>query len=152
MTLQRAAASSCNQAPARQVYAIIADYRGGYPCILPKPYFVSLSVEQGGKGAGTVISFQLRILGGTKTFHAAITEPEPGRVLVATNLDSGVVTTFTVDPRENGQGAQVTITTDLKVREGVLGTLESWITAKLLRPVFMTELRLLAAVSAKRAV
>jgi len=45
-------------------------------------------VEEGGIGAGTVIRFQMRILGRLRTFHAAITEPEPGGVLVETDLDT----------------------------------------------------------------
>ena len=48
MTQQRISASALIQAPAQQVYAIIADYGNGHPRILPKPYFVSPTVEQGG--------------------------------------------------------------------------------------------------------
>ena len=56
-------------------------------------------MEQGGIGAGTVIRFQMSALGQKRTLRAEITEPEPGRVLVETYLDSnGAVTTFTVDP------------------------------------------------------
>ncbi len=40
-------ASALVPAPAREVYAIIADYRDGHPKILPRPPFVSLEVEQG---------------------------------------------------------------------------------------------------------
>ena len=119
--------------PAERVYAIIADYRDGHPHILPKPYFVSLSVDQGGVGAGTVITFQMRVMGQLRTFHAAITEPEPGRV-VETDLYVGTVTTFTVEPRDGGQHAHVTITTDLRVRDGVLGGLEGWLTARCSAP------------------
>jgi hypothetical protein len=103
MTQQRIAASALIQAPAQQVYAIIADYRNGHPRILPKPYFVSLTVEQGGVGAGTMVTFQMKVMGSWQTFHAVITEPEPGRVLVETDSSAGTVTTFTVDPRDNGQ-------------------------------------------------
>ena len=56
MTQLRIAVSSLIQAPAQQAYAIIADYRNGHPRILPRPYFVSLTVEQGGVGAGTDFS------------------------------------------------------------------------------------------------
>ena len=53
----------------------------GHPQILPKPPFVSLEVEKGGIGAGTVIRIAMRVLGRLQTFGAVITEPEPGRVL-----------------------------------------------------------------------
>ena len=41
-------ASKLISAPVRSVYDLIADYRNGHPRILPKPYFVSLHVEEGG--------------------------------------------------------------------------------------------------------
>src|SRR5438270_524867 len=107
-----------------KVYAILADYRHGHPQIVPRPPFGSLEVEQGGFGAGTVIRCQIRVMGRTKTFRAAITEPEPGRVLVETDLTMGAVTKFTVDPIEEGRHARVTISTELKVRGGLLGMLE----------------------------
>jgi hypothetical protein len=108
-----------------------------------------LTVEKGGVGAGTLISFQMRLMGRLQTFHAAITEPEPGRVLVETDLDTGAVTTFTVEPRDDGQRAQVTITTDTQVRQGVLGALQGWLTTQLLRPIYVKELEQLAAIAVK---
>jgi uncharacterized protein YndB with AHSA1/START domain len=138
-------------APPQQVYAIIADYRDGHPHILPKPHFVSLTVEQGGVGAGTVIRFQMRLLGRLQNFRATITEPEPGRVLVETDMQTGAVTTFTVEPRADAQQAAVTITTTTSVREGLLGRLEAWLTTRLLRPIYVRELAQLADVAAQRA-
>lgn len=151
MAQHHVSASALIQAPADQVYAIIADYRDGHPHILPKPYFVSLAVEQGGVGAGTVVNFQMRLMGRLQTFHSAITEPEPGRVLAETDLNTGAATTFSVEPRQNGGQAYVTITTATKVREGVLGSLEGWLTTQLLRPIYMKELDQLAVVAAKWA-
>ncbi len=83
-------------------------------------------------------------------FRAVITEPEPGRVLVETN-DNGYVTTFTVEPRADGQQAYVTIATEMAGRAGILGALERWLASRLLRPVYVKELEQLAAVAAKRA-
>ena len=67
--------------PARRerVYSLISNYKDGHPRILPKQ-FSSLVVEQGGVGAGTVIRFQMSLLGRKQTFRAAITEPEPGHL------------------------------------------------------------------------
>jgi uncharacterized protein YndB with AHSA1/START domain len=138
-------------APPQQVYGIIADYRDGHPHILPKPHFVSLTVEQGGVGAGTVIRFQMRLMGRLQTFRAAITEPEPGRVLVETDIQTGAVTTFTVEPRADAQQAAVTIKTTTSVREGFLGRLEAWLATRLLRPIYVQELAQLADVAAQRA-
>jgi hypothetical protein len=105
------------------------------------------SVEQGGVGAGTIINFQMRLMGRLQTFRSGITEPEPGRVLAETDLNTGPVTTFTVEPREGGRQAYVTITTTTKVCDGILGSVEGWLTTQLLHPIYVKELAQLAAVA-----
>lgn len=141
--------SASIQAPAAQVYAFIADYRDGHPRMLPRPYFVSLSVDQGGVGAGTAISFQIRLLGRTHTMRAMISEPEPGRALVETDMDTGsIVTTFLVVPKDGGEQAFVTITTRMRVPDGIFGALEGWLSERLLRPIYVKELAQLATVIA----
>ncbi|HMB22936.1 MAG: SRPBCC family protein [Chloroflexota bacterium] len=147
MTKHSVSASTLIAASPKNIYDLIADYRDGHPRILPKPYFVSLDVEQGGYGAGTVINFQMKLMGRLQSFHSAITEPEPGRVLVETVLDSGTVTSFTVDPREGGQHSFVTITTTTEVPDGLIGKIQGWFTTQLLRPVYEKELQQLAAVA-----
>jgi hypothetical protein len=135
--------------PARRdrVYSLISNYTDGHPRILPKQ-FTSLTVEQGGTGAGTVIRFQMSVLGRKQTFRAAITEPEPGRVLVETYLDSnGAVTTFTVNPGSAPADSQVTISTEIPVRAGFLGKIERTLTTLLLRPLYVKELENLARVA-----
>jgi hypothetical protein len=89
-------------------------------------------------------------MGQLQTFQSVVTEPEPGRVLVETN-DNGYVTTFTVEPRAEGRQAYVTIATEMSVRAGWLGRLESWFVTRLMQPVFVKELAQLAAVAAERA-
>src|SRR5262245_32285497 len=134
------------KAPTDRVYAILADYRHEHPRIIPRPPFGALEVEQGGLGAGTIIRCELRMLGRQQTLRAAITEPEPGRVLVETELGGkGFVTTFTVDP--DAEGARVTIRTDLETRGGLLGRLQRLLITRALRPVLVRELELLAAVA-----
>ena len=140
MAKHEVSASAVIHAPASQVYAVIADYRDGHPRILPKPYFVDLKIDEGGIGAGTVITFRMKLMGGIQTFHAAITEPEPGRILVETDLDRGAVTTFTVEPCDDGRHANVTITTVTDVRRGILGRIEGWLTTRLLQPIYVKEL------------
>lgn len=136
-------ASALIGAPADKVYSIIADYRNGHPHILPKSAFESLTVEKGGVGAGTEISCTMKIAGRRQTFHAVITEPEPGRVLVETIPASGSATTFTVEPRNDGAQAYVTITTRVTVRGGLLGSIEKFLTTRALQPIFEKELQLL---------
>lgn len=135
--------------PARRerVYSLISNYRDGHPRILPKQ-FTSLTVEQGGIGAGTIIRCQMSVLGKKQTFRAAITEPEPGRVLVETNLEAGSwITTFTVNPGTAPADSHVTISTELPVRSGFLGRIERGLTTLLLRPMYVKELENLARVA-----
>lgn len=146
MAMHRVSATKVIPASAVRVYDLLADYREGHPSILPKPEFISLTVEQGGRGAGTVVSFQMKLMGRVQTFHSAITEPEPGRVLVETDMNTGAVTTFMIEPREAGRQAQVTITTDTQVRDGIVGKEQGWMTTRLLRPIYIKELEQLADV------
>ena len=137
-------------APAELAYALIADYRDGHPRIIPRPPFVSLEVEQGGTGEGTVIRYQMRILGRTRTFRAAIGEPEPGRVLTETDLDTGAVTTFAVFPVEDGRKSRITITTRLETHGGLLGAAERSLVTRLLRPVLRREIEQIGDVASGR--
>jgi hypothetical protein len=135
--------------PARRerVYSLIANYLEGHPRILPKQ-FSGLTVEQGGVGAGTVIRFQMSLLGKKQTFRAAISEPEPGRVLVETDLDgNGIVTTFTVNPGTAPADSHVTISTELPVRSGMIGMVERKVSTLLLRTMYSNELANLARVA-----
>ena len=135
--------------PARQerVYSLIANYNDGHPRILPKQ-FSNLTVEQGGVGAGTVIRFQMSVFGKKQQFRAAITEPEPGRVLVETDLDrNGAITTFTVTPGHAPADSNVTISTELPVRAGFAGSLERKLSTLLLQPLYVKELQNLARVA-----
>ena len=110
-------------APPRLVYDTIANYHTGHPRIVPKQ-FSNMRVEQGGIGAGTVITFQVTVLGRTTDFRAQITEPEPGRVLVETNtMGSDSVTTFVVEPGAHANEAVVTIRTEMTRRPGLAGTI-----------------------------
>jgi hypothetical protein len=137
------------EAPADVVYALIADYRKGHPHILPRKYFEWLEVEQGGRGAGTVIRFQMRVLGQSRVLRAVVTEPDPGRVLVETDTGGdGPVTTFTVEP--TGGGAHVNIHTELTAAGGPLGVLERFVLKRILRRVFRCELEQLGRVAVER--
>ena len=148
MAQHRVSASALIPAPAAKVYALIADYRNGHLRILPKPYFVSLTVDKGGVGAGTVITFQMKLMGRLQTFHSVIAEPEPGRVLTETDINTpSTISTFTVEPRAGGDQAFVTITTDTEVPEGLAGRIQGWLTTRLLHPVYVKELAQLATVA-----
>jgi hypothetical protein len=137
-------ASAVIPGSAARAYAVIANYREEHALILPQQ-LSGLIVEEGGIGAGTVFGCQLRLAGKTQSFRAAVTEPEPGRVLVETLLDNtGTVTTFTVEPGASAKECRVTIHTELGVRAGIPGRIEGFLAARLLHPVYERELSLLA--------
>jgi hypothetical protein len=141
-------ASQRLNAQPRRVYDTIANYHTGHPRIVPKQ-FRNLIVEKGGIGAGTVIRFEVTVLGRTTAFRAEVTEPEPGRVLVERNiLGSDSVTTFIVEPGARENESLVTIQTELKKRGGLGGAIEKFVTERVLRPMYAEELRLLEAAAA----
>jgi hypothetical protein len=123
-------------APAAQVYTYLADYRQHHPHILPAA-FRDLTIEEGGVGAGTVISFRLKAGGQVRNCHARIDEPEPGRVLTETDLNTGSVTTFTVLP--DGEASSVRIETVWE-SGGIKGLFERLLAPRMLRPLYADEL------------
>ncbi|HZC24290.1 MAG TPA: SRPBCC family protein [Candidatus Binatia bacterium] len=135
--------------PARRerVYSLLANYRDGHARILPRQ-FSDLVVEAGGIGSGTVIRFRMTLLGKKQNFHAAVTEPEPGRLLVESYSDPvGTVTTFTVDAGHAPADSKVTISTEMPVRSGILGAIEKMFATLLLQPIYRKELENLARVA-----
>jgi len=140
-------ASAIIPARSERVYSLISNYNDGHPRILPEQ-FTGLMVEQGGVGAGTIIRFQMSVFGRKQTFRASITEPEPGRVLVETDLGTnGAITTFTINPGTAPADSHVTISTELPVRGGFMGKIERAMTTLLLRPIYVKELQNLARVA-----
>ena len=136
-------ASKIINAPAERIYTIIADYQDGHRNILPKSYFSLLEVEEGGYGEGTVIRYQMRIVGQTYSFRARITEPDPGCTLMETDLNSNTSTSFTVWSIGHRNHARVTIMTVLKDR----GLVEGFLARIFLTYIYRQELELLAKVT-----
>jgi polyketide cyclase/dehydrase/lipid transport protein len=137
-----AEASAHVSGSAADVYRMIADYRVGHARIIPPRYLRNLRVEEGGHGAGTVISYDVVAFGRTNHARARITEPEPGRVLVETDLDKGAVTSFVVEPIGAAK-SRVTIKTDMPTRSGLLGAIERALIRRFLKRVYVAELALL---------
>lgn len=134
--------SSLISAPPEIVYGIIADYKNGHPKILPNPPFVSLVVLEGGYGAGSVLQVQMKVAGKLQTFKTTVTEPEPGRVLVETN-DTGYITTFNVEPRDNGKNSFVTFTTEIPGDSKLSKKIEFFFSKMILPAVYKKELEML---------
>ena len=127
-------------APAATVYALLADYRAGHPRILP-PAFSDFTVLEGGVGAGTRIRFRVRLGGSSRDVVAVIAEPEPGRVLTETDVRTGAITTFTVDPA--GSESRLRIETTWQTRV-VTGLVERLFAPRMLRRLYDEEFDLIA--------
>lgn len=127
-----------------EIYAVIVDYRVGHPAILPKPYFTELTVESGGHGEGTVANVKMQVMGVKQSYHLVITEPEPGRVMVERDDAAGVVTTFTIDPLNDGARARVTIASDMRLSPGLVGIMERLTIPPITRRIYLQELAQLA--------
>ena len=78
----------------------------------------------------------------------AVTEPEPGRVLAETDLESGLVTRFVVEPA-GADRAKVTIATTWRPKPGLLGELERRVTSAVMSRIYVRELAKLDAVLAR---
>jgi len=129
-------------APSEAVYRVFADYQTAHPRILPRRFFVGLQVEQGGYGAGTIILVEGRF-GKPRIIRGIVTEPEPGRLLVESYPEQRMVTSFRVLPAGN-DASEVTISTAMPRRSGLLGWIEERFVRRLLSRVFVEELGLVA--------
>lgn len=119
------------------VYTCIADYRRHHPQIVPSS-ISDLEVESGGFGEGTVIRFKMKVGGRVRDGRMRVSEPEPGRVLAESDLESSLVTTFTVSP--SGTGSKVRIDTRWQSSGGVAGLMERVLVPLVLRRMYAEEL------------
>ncbi len=131
------------------LYAIVADYRVGHPAILPPGAFGPLIVEQGGVGAGTITRGSIKIWGKNYPFRHSISEPEPGRVLKETDLDTGQYTIFTFDSLDSGRRTRVTFDTWFPQAAGLAGWLDVRIKTMIAHKLYKEELRRLADYAAR---
>ena len=137
MATVRAMAEGAVGAPAEKVYSYIADFRQHHARFLP-PAFSDFQVEQGGVGAGTVITFKLTAGGRTRSYRSQVAEPVPGRVLTESDMLSSAVTTFTVTPE--GQASRVRIETQWQGAGGIGGFFEGLFAPRVLNRLYQDEL------------
>ena len=131
-------------APAEEVYALLADYRVGHPSILPKPFFVSMSVDEGGQGAGTVGRLRMKTLGQERESRMLVTEPEPGHILLESYPEAGITTMFTIDPlRGPSPQTNLIFTTQMETSRGIKGLFERCFAPMILRRVYRQEFGLI---------
>lgn len=123
------------------IYPVIADYKNGHPHILPK-YFSNLEVLEGGYGAGTRVKFRFKMYSTVKDNEAIVSEPVPGAVLAETDVNTGLVSSFTLIPAGKNQ-TLVTISTEFEASKGFVGLMEKWFSPMMLKKVYKQELQML---------
>jgi len=125
-------------APAERVYTVISDFHQHHPRFLP-PSFSNLVVEEGGVGAGTVFSFTATAARRTRHYRMRVDEPEPGRVMTESDLNSSMVTTWTVMPR-GATASLVHIETRWNGASGIKGFFERLFAPRAMRRIYADEL------------
>jgi hypothetical protein len=138
MPLVRVEADRTIGAQATEVYEVLADYSVHHPKIMPPDHFSNLDVESGGIGAGTVFHITAKVAGKRQRLHMRVSEPEPGSVLCETNLDTGVVTQFTVSG--NGSDTSVVRMSSEWEAHGLKGWLDRLFTPRVMRGLFAEQL------------
>ena len=136
-----ASAERTIDAPAGQVYGYLADMHK-HPRFLP-PAFSDFQVEEGGVGAGSVTRFAVTAGGRTRSYRMRVTEPEPGRVLVESDTNSSLVTTFNVEPRDGK--SLVRISTSWDGAGGIGGFFERTFAPRAMHRIYLDELERLDA-------
>jgi uncharacterized protein YndB with AHSA1/START domain len=129
------------------VYTSLADYQRKHQQMLPPDHFRDFTVEQGGRGDGTVVSFKLKAGGRERPFRMRVSEVERGRILQEIDTSSSTVTTFHVDPVAEGQRSRVRIVTEWEGAKGIGGFFERTFAPGALRRIYDTELSRLEAVA-----
>jgi hypothetical protein len=132
------------EATPQAVYEALADYTTHHPRIMPPSYFSNLEVESGGIGAGTLFHITLRVPGRDQRLHMRVDEPTPGRILTETNVDTGVVTRFSVDPADGGGHTIAAMTSDWPTASGFRGLSDRWILPRMTKHIFEKQLDQLA--------
>jgi hypothetical protein len=141
VTRARAHAENVIDARPNAVYQVLADYTTHHPRIMPASLFSNLEVETGGVGTGTMFHITLRTAGKEQRLHMEVAEPEPGQILTETNLDTGVVTVFTVAPLNGETRTFARISSEWETDPGLRGLVDRFVAPVLMRRIFAKQLQ-----------
>jgi uncharacterized protein YndB with AHSA1/START domain len=136
MAKLRVSAERSIAAAPETVYTSLADMEQ-HKWFLP-PAFSEFRVESGGFGAGTVTRFKVSAGGRSREYRMRVDEPQPGRVLTESDMNSSLVTTFTVTPE--ARGSRVRISTEWDGAGGVGGFFERLLAPRVMQRIYTDEL------------
>jgi hypothetical protein len=129
-------------APPSDVFTFLSDYNQR-PRILPAN-FSNYAVEQGGTGAGTVVSYRFSAGRSERHYRMQIQEPSPGAVLQETDTDSSFVTTWSLSPGSDERTTLVSLASRWQGATGVAGFFERLFAPLGLRRIYSDMLARLA--------
>jgi uncharacterized protein YndB with AHSA1/START domain len=121
------------------VYEALTDYRVRRPQILTRN-FLDYTVEQGGQGTGTEISYRLRAARRERPYHMLVKEPLKGWVLTESDQHSSLVTTWTLTPEDDGLRTRLRVDSEWEGGSGVGGFFERTFAPLGLRRIYNTML------------
>ena len=116
-----------------RVYAFVSDYQAARPRILT-PNYVDYRVEEGGTGAGTLVSYRLQAARRERAYRLRVEEPAPG-TLVERDTTSSLMTTWRVMPAPNDQSI-VRVVTEWQGGSGIRGFFERTFAPRGLRRIY----------------
>jgi len=146
MALIRIAAERVIPASSEVAYGYLADMHE-HERFLP-PAFSEFSIEQGGIGDGSVVTFTVTAGGRSRPYRMTVSEPVSGK-LVETDANSSLVTTFTVT--EHGEDALVNIATTWQGAGGIGGFFERRFAPKAMKKLYEDELERFSELLRERA-
>ena len=147
MSTLHTAAEAVIDAPAPTVLAVLRDFNGQHREILP-PAFANLVVEEGGVGAGTVMSFDHHARRPERRRATSPRSRSPAEGVIEEHIvGRDMVTTFTVRP-DSATTTTARIETHWQPASGLAGLLERLAAPRMLRQIYRDELARLDEVAA----
>lgn len=107
----------------KEVYSTLIDFHHKRPSILT-PNFVDYTVEKGGIGEGTVVRYRLQAAGRERPYRMRIAEPIKGKLLIERDINSSLITTWTLTPLHGGQQTKVRLASEWEGSSGTGGFFE----------------------------
>lgn len=126
-----------------EVFKTLADYQTKRPRMLP-PNYLNYTVERGGQGGGTVISYRFQAAGRERPYEMQVEETIKGQVLTERDKGSSLVTRWSVLPIEGGQKSKVDVESDWTGGSGIGGFFERTFAPMGLRRIYQDALIALA--------
>ena len=136
------AEQTVNASP-EEVYAFLKDYTKR-PQILTENY-LNYKVEEGGIGAGTVVTYRLHAANRERGYRIQVSDPGTGKTLQESDAGSSLVTTWTMTPEAGSQKTRVQVTSDWEGGKGVGGFFEKTFAPLGLKRIYTEILGKLAA-------